>query len=673
MSHQRVCLFVLLLMWCTPWLHAALTMRDEARETAILEALRTRNPAAVAPFTEATAAGDREQFQQAVTLLEKVLVLAPDFNPAQRRLGCCLVELGRYTDGIAMLKTALANHRSEDNLIALAFYLLRPPSGTRVSAADRVDSLTLAREADRRLAGNDVINQTMLAQIWFLTEQMPEFNRTVDGMAKRFPREVSTHAFLAIRAVIQHKWFVVDRELRIAKKLGMPAAEAQQLADSVNLHFWLMLWRTVYSVVAVVALWIVGLVLLAVIGKTMSDATLRSIETADPNIGVSRQELTQRRRYRWLINIAGVYYYLSIPFVIFFVLLLSAGIILLILSTGYVPVKIVVILAIVALVTVYKSISSLFVRFNHEDPGRPLREDEAPGLWQMAREVAQQVGTRPIDEIRVLPGTELGVYENGSRKEIAEDRARRIMLLGIGTLNGFPQSAFRAVLAHEYGHFAHRDTAGGDLALRTNARLFEFAQAMIASGIAVWWNLGFQFVRLYWFIFRRLSFGATRLQEVLADRIAAMRYGTLAFENGLRHVVQTSLEFDARATQEIQDAVHNRRDLHNLYDLALEKSAALDQQIHDALTRGTSEDDTHPSPADRFRLVDRIHTEAIEQPGMMWELFSDRDRLVNEMHLLLDARVKEAFSITSDDTDATPPKDAVAETTSNGTEHDKPV
>jgi Zn-dependent protease with chaperone function len=28
--------------------------------------------------------------------------------------------------------------------------------------------------------------------------------------------------------------------------------------------------------------------------------------------------------------------------------------------------------------------------------------------------------------------------------------------------------AFRAVLAHEYGHFTNRDTAGGEIALRVN-------------------------------------------------------------------------------------------------------------------------------------------------------------------------------------------------------------
>ena len=39
--------------------------------------------------------------------------------------------------------------------------------------------------------------------------------------------------------------------------------------------------------------------------------------------------------------------------------------------------------------------------------------------------------------------------------------------MGIGLLPGFSQDSLRAVLAHEYG-LSHRDTAGGDVALRVN-------------------------------------------------------------------------------------------------------------------------------------------------------------------------------------------------------------
>src|SRR2546423_9711804 len=135
---------------------------------------------------------------------------------------------------------------------------------------------------------------------------------------------------------------------------------------------------------------------------------------------------------------------------------------------GHVPVKLIAVLVIGAVVTVYQMIRSLFVKREQEDPGRALREEEAPGLWALTREVAGVVGTRAVDEIRVTPGTDLAVYERGSARERRRGAAARGLILGVGVLNGFGTNAFPAVLAHEYGHFSHRDTAGRGAAPRAN-------------------------------------------------------------------------------------------------------------------------------------------------------------------------------------------------------------
>jgi hypothetical protein len=252
--------------------------------------------------------------------------------------------------------------------------------------------------------------------------------------------------------------------------------------------------------------------------------------------------------------------------------------------------------------------------------------------------VANDIGTRAVDEIRMTPGTEMAVYEKGSRAEKRNDKATRILILGVGTLNGLRTTAFRAVLAHEYGHFTHRDTAGGDVALRVNNDIINFAIAMARAGHAVWWNLGFQFVRIYHFIFRRISHGASRLQEVLADRMAALKYGPDAFEEGLTHIVRRSIEFPFAANREISLAMERGRSLHNLYDLQISSEASLEEEIKKALTRLTSEDDTHPSPSDRFRLVHKIRCETRSfDAGMVWDLFQDREKLTAEMSSLIDA------------------------------------
>ncbi len=222
--------------------------------------------------------------------------------------------------------------------------------------------------------------------------------------------------------------------------------------------------------------------------------------------------------------------------------------------------------------------------------------------------------------------------KKGSYRERSNDKARRIRILGVGVLNDFEQNGFRAVLAHEYGHFSHRDTAGGDIALRVNADMMNFAHAMIVSGQAVLWNIAFLFLRIYHFIFRRISHGATRLQEVLADRVAASKFGAVAFEEGLTHVVRKSVEFNFVAMQEINESSSSRRALQNLSELRVVGNPDLEEEIENSLNRQTTEDDTHPSPRDRFRFTGRIVI-ATEEPvsGAVWDLFRDRDALTREM------------------------------------------
>jgi Zn-dependent protease with chaperone function len=216
------------------------------------------------------------------------------------------------------------------------------------------------------------------------------------------------------------------------------------------------------------------------------------------------------------------------------------------------------------------------------------------------------------------------------------DRAQRILILGIGTLNGFKQNAFRAVLAHEYGHFRHRDTAGGDVAIRVNDDMMKFAIAMGESGQAVWWNVAFHFLRVYHFLFRRISHGATRLQEMLADRVAASNYSPQAFEEGLTHVVRRAVEFGDIAYREIADAHEARRAVHNLYELKASEEKLIEEKLNELMNAPTSEDDTHPSPVERFRFARRVTcANELAPAGMVWDLFTNRAAITGEMSSLI--------------------------------------
>ena len=629
---KRLILPLLLLLMAPPTVLAQPTERDMKKEAAIWKDLQAVAPKELETFKAATVAMDNQKYDEAAKLYEAVMLKAPEFDPVIRRLGICTALAGRVEEGLGLLEHAVSKKRSPENLISLAQVLAYPSETKQGTFEQKTRALSLAREAlNNPSIGNDPSYPALMGQLAIDLDQIDPLRVATKKLVAEHPELMVTHFYSALLAAADEEWITAEREILQAEKLGLPHQATQAFLDS-GVGSRARVWHYTYYSLGIVAVWVLGLLFLFLTGKFMSRVTLRSIETEDPNQPASRSQMTLRQWYRRLINVAGLYYALSMPVVMFLVIAVAASITYGFIMLGRIPIKLILLLGIGALITIYKMIRSLFTKIEREDPGRALKIDEAPRLWDLTRNVASTVQTRAIDEIRVTPGTELAVYEKGTFRERSNDKAKRILILGVGCLNGFRLNSFRAVLAHEYGHFSNRDTAGGDVAMRVNEHMMKFAQAMYEGGQAVWWNIAFQFLRIYHFIFRRLSHGATRLQEVLADRVAAMKYGASAFEDGLTHVVRRTAQFNAIATQEINASLSARRVMQNLYELPAIENADVAEATREALNRETSEDDTHPSPNDRFRFTRRITSQT--EPalsGMVWDLFTNREALTSEM------------------------------------------
>lgn len=630
--HQRFFFALAAAILFTAVVHGQQSVRNPKKEQQICDKLAAVAPGAVEAFQRATAAMDERDYSQAAQLYREVIKQAPAFSPATRRLGLSMAGLGQTEDALALLENAVKIERSPENLISLAEVLAYPGEKKQATDEQKEMALAFAKEASERDQSSDDSSYALLtAQIALELKHEAEFRQATEILVRKYPDQMATHYCNAIRLAMDGSWIRAEDEIKKAERLGLPAQTAQAFLAS-GVHTRAAAWRWVYRGLYLLVAWVCGLFTLFVAGKVFSKLTLRFIERADLDSSASGAEAVLRRYYRRLINVAGMYYYVSIPFVIFLVLAVAGSIVYGFLALGQVPIKLVVILVVGAIVTVYKMLHSLFVRVSSKEPGRSLTPEEAPGLWSLTREVAENLGTRPLDDIRIAPGTEMAVYERGSYRDRRKDLGQRTLVVGLGLLPGFDQTPFRAVLAHEYGHLSHRDTAGGDVAMRVNQDMMKFAYAMARAGQAVWWNIAFQFLRIYHFLFRRISYGATRLQEVLADRAAAGLYGSQSFEEGLRHVVRRQIEFHHFAGKEIQKAVESGRALQNLYALEIQSEKMLEDQIDHAINRATSEDDTHPSPVERFRLVSRVICQsAPTSSGPMWDLFADREAITGEM------------------------------------------
>jgi len=622
----------------------AIGARDMAAEAQIEAQLKQLNPELVAPFRDARVAMDANDYPTAVHLLRPVVEQLPQFEPALRRLGSCLAQTGQRTEGLKMVRAAAASGKNPANLITLAGVLGFPAEG-KASDKELREAYAVIRECLRLTNGDEHDALIIATQLAFMLDDLPEARVLVQQLQAKAPGAMQTHLYSAYIAATDEKWITAEDEILAAEKSGLSHDSAQKFLDQ-GIHSHALTWRWIWGSAWAVVAWALGLAALFALGYGLSRVTLRQIERSDPTVPVETSERRLRRFYRWILNVAGLYYYISLPIVALLLVGVCVGLVYGFLVIGRIPIQLTIMLVIGVFATLWGMGKSLLLRVKASDPGRLLAREEAEGLWRLSEEVARDLDTRPINEIRITPGTDLCVYERGSWREKLDNRATRVLVVGAAVLRDFKIAAFRSVLAHEYGHFSNRDTAGGDVALRVRNDMIKFYYAMIEAGQNTRINVAFHFLRAYDFIFRRISHGASRLQEVLADRVAALHYGPAAFESGLRHVIRQSAEFDFVADREINAAIKVRQPIANLYGLTAADHPHVAQSYETAIARPTTDDDTHPGPLDRFRLIARVpEPTRAEESGCVWDLFKDPAAIAAEMMQVIEKNVAQHRSV----------------------------
>jgi Zn-dependent protease with chaperone function len=196
----------------------------------------------------------------------------------------------------------------------------------------------------------------------------------------------------------------------------------------------------------------------------------------------------------------------------------------------------------------------------------------------------------------------------------------------------------KAILAHEYGHFRNEDTAGGGFALAVRRSILTMAIHLAQKGVASPFNPAWWFVRGFHALFLRVSQGASRLQEVLADRWAAFAYGSDAFARGLTHVVERSIGFDAHMSATLEEAVNGKVPVGNVYAFAPKQAPDAKEvaaSVQEAMNRASSPYDSHPRPADRIAWAEKVAAAAPpvseDDAAEAWTLFASREVIESRM------------------------------------------
>lgn len=619
--------------------------RDEKKEQLIENQLKAIDPSALKDFQLATIAMDEDRIVEADSLYSIVLSKAPEFDVVLRRLGQIKAQLGQVDEAIRLSEKAVALNRSSANLEMLAStYFFCAEKADQATARTYYTNATNILLEAKNLPDVELFDvYVLLAQTALNNNDLANFEQATNYLIREHSNQMLSHYFMAILAANNQNWKQAEKEIHLANKLGLPKEDMEKFlnsgirreltaekrsierAETQSQFTSIFLW--------VILVWGIGFFLLFIMGSILSKITLRTVEKQASSGDTSLQKgNTLRKFYQILINTSGFYYYISLPVVLIIVLVGSGLLIYGSLAIGVIPIKLLIILVIGVAVTIYGMLRSLFLRKGTLEPGRELKEAEAPELFALTKEVASKMNTRPIDAIRITPDTDLAVYETGSWRDKMRDNGKRTLIIGTGVLKDFKMDGFKAVLAHEYGHFANRDTAGGGVALRVQRDMFNYYVALYNAGQAAWWNGAFLFLRFYHFIFRRISAGATRLQEVLADRVAAQTYGTQSFVEGLTFVIRRDIEFSAKVNEEVKIADFEKRPYHNLFDLSAVGNTNVEAELEKALKRKTSEEDTHPSPVDRFRYVKAIgNNRPMQNEQSISDLFVNWNELTIEM------------------------------------------
>ncbi|MBR7827960.1 M48 family metallopeptidase [Actinospica sp. MGRD01-02] len=163
-----------------------------------------------------------------------------------------------------------------------------------------------------------------------------------------------------------------------------------------------------------------------------------------------------------------------------------------------------------------------------EIAGVAVPESEQPAVWSAIRTAAAAAGTAPPDCLWIDSRFNASVYEQ--TRWLGLRPGQRHLVVGAPMLVALSPARLDAVLAHEFGHFAHRDThllpivmrgrSGLAAALRT-ASFFKTANVSNGRWLVTVQILVVRLIHAYAVGFLKTTQKISRSQEYLADRISA--------------------------------------------------------------------------------------------------------------------------------------------------------
>jgi Zn-dependent protease with chaperone function len=250
-----------------------------------------------------------------------------------------------------------------------------------------------------------------------------------------------------------------------------------------------------------------------------------------------------------------------------------------------------------------------FRRTTRPASGVELSRSAQPRLWTAIDGLADAVGTRTPDELRLVPDVTVRLTQNGRMLGLRPHTRR--LSLGMPLLSGLTELQLRALIAHELGHYSARHDALAGVTYRG----MEAWRALVAELDAD--SITGRIVLRYSRFYRSVSDSVIRRQEVEADWHSVQVAGKGATAAALRETAAMDRAWATFLDRYGDLGSAERRRPLALFDGFQQFLADPARQLQLVEVRNapggeaSPDSDGHPPPASRIAAMDKCPADGV--------------------------------------------------------------
>lgn len=314
----------------------------------------------------------------------------------------------------------------------------------------------------------------------------------------------------------------------------------------------------------------------------------------------------------------------------------------------------------------------LFARFRPDESGTvKISGADQPELVDFVRRVAHEAGAPLPKKIVLAPEVNAAVYFDSTFLSMFLP-VRRNLRIGFGLVNALNLGEFKAVLAHEFGHFSQKSMRLGSYAYTANRIIFNllFENTSYGKALEAWASFskyfaifahvtilivqGIQWVlRKLYVVVQKANMALSREMEFHADAVAASVAGSEQLVASLYRLEAADVTFSTLNNSYQAWAFENARP-DNAYaqhrELLVEYAENLKIPLEDGLPQVSGSSprlyptsrilvkdqwSSHPSTPERERHLNGLGFVAARAHEPAWTLFRDAPALQRQMTLIL--------------------------------------